>query len=101
MKRKFALLLALLLSLAVFGASAEVINTQPTEFAFATIESGGIMGINYQGVYSFRGIPYATAERFQMPEKVEPWEGTRACVTWGTVCPASYASTATRTSPSS
>lgn len=90
MKKKLALFLALILCLAALCASAEVVNTQPTEFAFATIESGEIMGINYQGVYSFRGIPYATAERFQMPEKVEPWDGIRACVTWGTICPASY-----------
>lgn len=90
MKKKLALFLTLILCLAALGASAEVVNTQPTEFAFATIESGEIMGINYQGVYSFRGIPYATAERFQMPEKVEPWDGIRACVTWGTICPASY-----------
>ena len=63
MKKAFVLFLALILCLAALGASAEVVNTQPTEFAFATIESGEIMGINYQGVYSFRGIPYATAER--------------------------------------
>ena len=90
MKKILTAVLALLICIASVGALAEVENTQATEFAFATIESGEIMGINYKGVYSFRGIPYAVAERFQMPQKVEPWEGTRACVTWGAVCPAEY-----------
>ena len=84
------MILALVLCLTMASAMAEIKNTQATEFAFATIESGEIMGINYKGVYSFRGVPYATAARFQMPEKVQPWDGVCACVTWGTICPAEY-----------
>lgn len=61
-----------------------------TELAYTDVESGPIMGMNYKGIYNFRGIPYAKAERFQMPEKVDPWMDVRPCLSWGTVCPAPY-----------
>lgn len=56
-----------------------------TDLVFAEIESGPIVGFNYKGVNTFRGIPYATAKRFQAPEKVEPWTDVRPCFNWGTV----------------
>lgn len=90
MKKILSLALALLMLLTTCAAMAEVVNTEPTTYEFATIESGDIMGLKFRGVYSFRGIPYAKAERFQLPTKVEPWEGIRPCLTWGTICPASY-----------
>ncbi|MDD3212041.1 MAG: carboxylesterase family protein [Eubacteriales bacterium] len=85
-----AVLLALTLCLPVTATFAEVQDTQPTELAYTTIESGPIMGMDYHGVYNFRGIPYAKAERFQMPEKVTPWTDVRPCLSWGVVCPAPY-----------
>lgn len=56
-----------------------------TELVFAEVESGPIVGFNYNGVNTFRGIPYATAKRFQAPEKVEPWTDVRPCFNWGNV----------------
>lgn len=56
-----------------------------TDLVFAEIESGPIVGFNYKGVNTFRGIPYATAKRFQAPEKVEPWTDVRPCFNWGKV----------------
>lgn len=88
--RVLAFMLVLMTSIAVFGIVAEAANTQATEFAFATIDSGEIMGFNYKGVYCFRGIPYAKAKRFQMPEEVESWTGIRPCLSWGVICPAPY-----------
>lgn len=60
-------------------------STSYTDLVFAEVESGPIVGFTYKGVHTFRGIPYATAKRFQAPEKVEPWTDVRPCFNWGKV----------------
>ena len=37
--------------------------------------------------YTFKGIPYATAERFMPPEKTESWKGFRSTLTYGPIAP--------------
>ena len=39
--------------------------------------SGKLKGYFWEGEYIFKGIPYAQAKRFQMPEDVTPWEGIK------------------------
>lgn len=39
------------------------------------------------GTYTFHGIKYADAKRFQMPVEVEPWEGVKDALSYGYVCP--------------
>ncbi len=51
------------------------------------IEAGKIQGYFYDGVYIFKGIPYAEAGRFQMPKKVKHWEGIRETCSYGHTCP--------------
>jgi len=51
------------------------------------IDAGSLRGGCKDGVFTFRGIPYAKAKRFQMPEPPEPWEGIRNAVTYGHVAP--------------
>jgi para-nitrobenzyl esterase len=38
-------------------------------------------------VHVFRGIPYATAERFQSPRPLEPWTGTRPATEFSPAAP--------------
>lgn len=59
----------------------------PTENAFVTIEPGLLMGTKTDGTYIFKGIPYATAERFQMPMKPDPWQGIRTAMVYGESAP--------------
>ena len=47
--------------------------------------SGEISGSINDGVYAFKGIPYATAERFMPPQDPEAWDGVRACTDFGPV----------------
>jgi len=61
--------------------------------AVAETESGKVRGIIRNGIYTYKGIPYATAERFEAPKKVEPWEGIRSSMTWGPVAPLETATT--------
>jgi para-nitrobenzyl esterase len=51
------------------------------------VESGRIRGIDYQGVLSFKGIPYGAsttgANRFRPAQPVEPWAGVRDTIVYG------------------
>lgn len=60
-----------------------------TSAAFANIDSGTLMGYTEHGVHTFRGIPYATAERYARAQNVEPWAGVRSAMLWGANCPIS------------
>lgn len=48
--------------------------------------SGKLKGYFYDGEYIFKGIPYAYADRFQMPE-ASKWEGVKEATSYGFVCP--------------
>jgi len=73
-------------------AFAEPHDSQSTLVAgagIATVETGKgtVQGFVKDGILTFRGIPYATAERFMPPGEVQPWEGTRFALSYGKVCP--------------
>ncbi|MBD0851816.1 carboxylesterase/lipase family protein [Maribacter arenosus] len=55
--------------------------------AVANTESGKVRGYIHNGVYTYKGIPYAQAERFMPPLKAKPWEGIRSSTTYGPVAP--------------
>jgi len=50
-------------------------------------KAGKLRGYFYDGIYIFKGIPYAQAKRFQMPKEVTPWEGIKDATSYGYVCP--------------
>ena len=47
---------------------------------------GKLQGYFYDGVFVFKGIHYAEAERFMQPREVEPWEGVVDATSYGKVC---------------
>jgi len=55
--------------------------------AIAETKSGKVRGVIRNGIYTYKGIPYATAKRFEAPQKVAPWEGIRSSLSWGPVAP--------------
>ena len=55
--------------------------------AIVEIESGKVAGYIDNGVYIFKGIPYAEATRFMPPEKVQAWDGIRNSRAYGPQCP--------------
>lgn len=62
------------------------------ETAQTATESGDVIGYVHKGVFNFKGIPYAKAERFMPPQKPDKWEGARSSRSYGPVCPINVAS---------
>jgi len=86
----------LLFSLAVLalplGAGAQAANGGPAvvagkDIAVVATESGKVRGYIHNGTFTYKGIPYAKAERFLAPQKPDAWEGVRSSTTYGPVCP--------------
>lgn len=50
-------------------------------------KAGKLRGYKANDIFFFRGIRYAKAARFQMPEPVDPWEGIVDAQDYGHVCP--------------
>ena len=50
-------------------------------------KQGKIRGYKEGTTYTFHGIKYATAKRFQAPVEVERFEGTKDAISYGHVCP--------------
>ena len=55
-------------------ASTESIVVSRTEGVTDTAY-GKVRGFVDDGTYTFRGIPYAKADRFEMPEAPDSWDG--------------------------
>jgi len=55
--------------------------------AITETESGKVKGYIHKGIYNYKGIPYAKAERFMPPSKPASWNNTRSSLTYGPVCP--------------
>ncbi len=51
------------------------------------VKGGKLRGLKDGRVFTFLGIPYAQAERFEMPKPVTAWEGIKGAQVWGPVCP--------------
>ncbi|WNH09215.1 carboxylesterase family protein [Thalassobellus suaedae] len=45
--------------------------------------NGKVRGYIDDGIFAFKGIPYAQAERFMPPKAPENWEGIRQCQIFG------------------
>ncbi|MDQ6417925.1 carboxylesterase family protein [Paenibacillus sp. LHD-117] len=51
------------------------------------VNSGKLVGYVKDGTYTFLGIPYAQAKRFELPEPVNPWNGNYYANRYRESCP--------------
>jgi para-nitrobenzyl esterase len=51
------------------------------------VKDGKLRGFRDGNTYTFLGIPYAEADRFELPKPVKPWDGIKSAQVWGPVCP--------------
>lgn len=80
----------LYLFLIVIGTSSLTAQTEVVtgaDVAVTNTESGKVRGFIQNGIFTYKGIPYATAERFMPARKVEPWDGIRSSTMYGPVAP--------------
>ncbi|MGI6814897.1 carboxylesterase/lipase family protein [Bacteroides sp. KG123] len=61
--------------------------TASSAVAVAETESGKVGGYVENGIYIYKGIPYAKAERFMPPVAADKWEGIRSSRAYGPTCP--------------
>ncbi|RRQ49375.1 carboxylesterase/lipase family protein [Maribacter algicola] len=70
-------------SLAVLGQEV----TTGKDVAVTNTESGKVRGYIQNGIFTYKGIPYAKAERFEASVKPDAWEGVRSSTMYGPVAP--------------
>jgi para-nitrobenzyl esterase len=64
------------------------ITTQPnTLHLVARIAQGALQGSKVGRLSVFRGVRYATSERFGAPQPIAEWQGIRSAIDPGAVCP--------------
>lgn len=56
------------------------------DYPVVQTRQGKLRGLEVEGAFIFRGVRYAEAKRFQMPQFPAPWEGIRDAVQYGPVC---------------
>lgn len=83
--KKVALLMAVLML--VFSCAGALASQAPAPNPVVEVEQGKLMGFMNGNTYTFLGVPYATAARFEMPQKPAAWEGVRKALTYGEICP--------------
>jgi len=55
--------------------------------AVVETDNGKLRGYIHDGIYTYKGIPYAHADRFMAPVKPAHWDGVRTALSYGPVCP--------------
>jgi len=77
------------LCLLLVGAFTSTFAQQITgeKVAVTNTESGQVRGYINNGIFTYKGIPYAEAKRFESPQKPKPWTGVRSSLTYGPVAP--------------
>ena len=57
------------------------------DVAVVQTRAGKIQGYIHKGIYNYKGVEYAQAERFMPPRPVDSWNGIKTAVTYGAVAP--------------
>tara|TARA_R110002051_G_scaffold138476_3_gene211208 strand:+ start:3179 stop:4789 length:1611 start_codon:yes stop_codon:yes gene_type:complete len=84
MKRSI-LTLGLLFLINTYSFSQEI--TTGKNSAVTQTESGLVRGYIHNSIYTYKGIPYAEANRFEVATKPKSWDGIRSSTTYGPVAP--------------
>src|SRR5919202_240664 len=90
MKRSCLILLLFIMSFSSVMVHAQSNNdaiVAGKDIAVVATESGKVRGYIHNGLYTYKGIPYAQADRFMPPSKPAPWSEVRSSLAYGTVCP--------------
>ena len=79
------IILSSLLSFLLVSAFAQLKTGE--NVAVTSTDAGKVRGYVHNGIYTYKGIPYAQAARFMPPSKPKPWTDVRSSLTYGPVSP--------------
>lgn len=88
------LLFAVAVMLCTTGSFAQLSTGE--DVAVTQTTSGKVRGFIRNSIYTYRGIPYGVAKRFETAQTPESWEGVRSSTTWGPVAPLMSPTTSVR-----
>jgi para-nitrobenzyl esterase len=71
---------------AVLPMVAQEVKTGAT-IAVTNTTNGQVRGYIEKDIFTYKGIPYATAKRFEAPQRPAAWEGVRSSTMYGPVAP--------------
>ncbi|MDH3371811.1 MAG: carboxylesterase family protein [Gammaproteobacteria bacterium] len=88
MKKSPITLILMALLTSCTNTNSDTDETYISSLGSTTVQTaaGRLIGSLQGGIYNFRGIPYARAERFMLPEPAAAWDGIRPAVTYGEIC---------------
>ena len=84
MKKNMTILLGftfLAITFSGLAQSGQILAGQ--DIAVTSTSNGKVRGYIDNGIFAFKGIPYAQAERFMPPKVPERWDETRQCLIFG------------------
>ena len=80
--------ISILIALSLSGISSAEILAGPG-IAVAETENGKLQGFIRDGIYTYHGVQYATAEPFMPPVKISSWDGVKLALNYGPMSPQS------------
>ena len=80
------ILICLLVCMNILFAAISQIQTGEN-VAITNTTSGKVRGYIHSSIYTYKGIPYAEAKRFEAPQKPKSWQGIRSSMSYGPVAP--------------
>ncbi len=87
----FLLIACMFVVTALMGAGCGTKTREPSTMEVPQLASGPISGTYEEGVWSYKGIPYAAPPvgelRWREPQPPEPWGEVRPCTDYGPSCP--------------
>lgn len=70
------------------SSESEYQDTTAIEMTTVSLDAGELVGLHEDDTFSFRGIPYAKAERFKSPQAITEYEGGKQlALSYGEVAP--------------
>lgn len=80
-------LITCLLAVTCLSVSVRAQIQTGKNIAVTGTDAGKVRGYIQSGIYTYKGIPYAEAKRFEAPRKPESWTGIRSSMSYGPVAP--------------
>ncbi|MBT8183370.1 MAG: carboxylesterase family protein [Eudoraea sp.] len=78
-------LIVLVISVTSLQSQDEIITG--ADVAVTNTTNGKVRGYIHNNIFTYKGIPYGQAKRFELAVKPEAWEGIRSSTTYGPVAP--------------